>query len=81
MLSTKRNNNTKLVQVVFDDPAEYDTNYDEKLEPIECKTVGWLEEENNSMVRISWLRETEDEPYVGLSIPKGCVKTIQEVAF
>ena len=71
--------NQKLVQVVFYDPAEYDTNYHKDLNPIECTTIGWLEEQNSSMVRISWLREEKDEPYVGLAIPMGCVKSIQEL--
>ena len=79
MLGINRKDNAKLVEIVFDDPAEYDTNYDDKLEPVECKAVGWLEEKNSSMVRISWLRETEDAPYVGMSIPMGCVKSIVEV--
>jgi len=79
MLDIKRKDNAKLVEIVFDDPAEYDTNYDKKLDPIECKAIGWLEEKNESLVRISWLRETEDAPYVGLSIPTGCVKSILEV--
>lgn len=64
----------QLVEIVFDDPAEFDTNYDTKLEPIECKTIGWLEEKTVNMIRISWLRETDNSPYVGLAIPVGCVK-------
>jgi len=69
----------KLVEVVFYDPAEYDTNYHKDLNPIECRTIGWLEKQDSAMVRISWLREGTDAPYVGLAVPMGCVKSIQEV--
>jgi len=71
--------NQKLVEVVFYDPAEFDTNYSKDLNPIECITIGWLEEQNSAMIRISWLREEKDEPYVGLAIPRGCIKSIQEL--
>ncbi len=71
--------NPKLVEVIFYDPAEFDTNYHKDFNPIECKTIGWLEEQNSSMIRISWLREEKDEPYVGFAIPMGCVKSIQEL--
>lgn len=65
-----------LVEVVFDDPAEFDTNYDTELKPIECRTIGWLLEKNDSFVRIMWLKEEDESPYVGLAIPMGCVKQI-----
>jgi len=80
-LETIKKNGKKLVEITFDDIAEYDTNYCKEMDPIECKAIGWLEEQNSSFVRISWLKESKDEPYVGLSIPKGCVKVIQEVGF
>ena len=69
----------KIVEIVFYDPAEYDTNYHNDVKPIECTTIGWLVEQNSFMVSISWLREEKDEPYVGLAIPMGCVKSIQEL--
>ena len=69
----------ELVEVIFDDPSEFDTNYTHDLMPIQCSAVGWLVEKNSSFIRISWLREKDDEPYVGLAIPMGCVKSIQEV--
>ena len=71
----------KLVEVTFYDPTEFDTNYDRDLNPIECRAIGWLEESDSSMIRISWLREEKDIPYVGLAIPMGCVKNILEVNF
>ena len=69
----------KLIEVIFYDPTEFDTNYDKGLDPIECRTIGWLEEKNSSLIRISWIREEKDVPYVGFSIPMGCVKSIQEL--
>lgn len=75
----KENNSPKeqqLVEVIFDDPTEFDTNYDMKMVPIECRAIGWLEEETPSFLRISWLKESNDSPYVGLAIPRGCVKKI-----
>lgn len=72
-------NGKKLVEITFDDVAQYDTNYCKETTPIECKAIGWLEEQNSSFVRIAWMKETKEEPYVGLAIPNGCVKTIQEI--
>ena len=69
----------QLVEVVFDDPAEFDTNYNIEMDPIECKAVGWLLEKNDSFVRILWLKEEGDSPYVGLAIPMGCVKEIRHL--
>ena len=65
-----------LVEIVFDDPTEFDTSRDDIDEPIECRTIGWVEKFDNSSVRISWLKELEDHPYVGLTIPIGCIKKI-----
>ncbi len=79
MLDIKRKDNAKLVEIVFDDPAEYDTNYDKNKNPIECRTIGWLVDESPSYIQIIWLREGDDEPYVGLSIPKGCIKKIYPI--
>ena len=71
--------NKQLVEVIFDDPAEFDTNTDDKKEPVKCRAIGWLDKKNSSFVRISWLTEIDDEPYVGLAIPMGCVKKIRNL--
>ena len=71
----------KLVEVIFDDPAEFDVTREDKHLPVECKAVGWLEEKNSSLIRICWLREEDDAPYVGLAIPKGCVKKIRSLCY
>jgi len=68
--------NQELVEVVFDDLAEFDTNYTQDMTPVQCSAIGWMVEENQSFIRISWLKEKDDEPYVGLAIPTGCVKKI-----
>ena len=66
-----------IVEVIFDDPTEYDTNYETLCEPAECVAVGWLEKKTSRIINIAWLKETRDEPYVGLSIPIGCVRKIR----
>ena len=66
----------ELVEIIFDDPAEFDTNYSHDMTPVQCSAIGWMVEENQSFIRISWLKEKDDEPYVGLAIPTGCVKKI-----
>ena len=66
-----------IVEITFDDPAQYDTNYDASFEPVECITIGWLQKQTSDVVTIAWLKETVDEPYVGLAIPAGCVKKIR----
>lgn len=78
MMSSEIGKN-QLVEIIFDDPAEFDTNYDEEMNPIECRAVGWLLEKNDSFVRIMWMKEEDDSPYVGLAIPMGCVKQIQSL--
>lgn len=77
MMTLKEPQTKELVEVIFDDPAEFDTNYDKNLMPIECRTIGWLEDRDKTMVRISWLKETNNAPYVGLTVPIGCVKKIR----
>ena len=74
-----KNEKQQLVEVAFDDPAEFDTNYDQEMDPIECRAIGWLLEKNDSFVRILWLKEEGDLPYVGLAIPMGCVKEIRHL--
>ncbi len=71
--------NHNLVEVTFDDPAEFDATRQDSCEPAECKAIGWLEEKNSSIVRLTWLREENDEPYTGIIIPRGCVKKLQSI--
>jgi len=78
-MKTYKKDGKKLVEITFDDPAEFDTNYTKELTPLECKAIGWLEEQNSSFIRIVWMKEGKEEPYVGLAIPNGCVKLIREV--
>ena len=68
-----------LVEIVFDDPTEFDTTRNNHDEPVECRTIGWVERANESSIRISWLKEIEDSPYVGLTIPIGCIKKITTI--
>lgn len=75
----KKIGKNQLVEIVFDDPAEFDTNYDDEMDPIECRAIGWLLEQNDSFVRIMWLKEEDESPYVGLAIPMGCVKQIHSL--
>ena len=69
-----------IVEVIFDDPAEYDTNYEPPAGPVECVVIGWLEEKTSKLIRIAWLKETREKPYVGMCIPMGCVKTIRTIS-
>ena len=66
-----------IVEVIFDDPTQYDTNYEASCELVECVAIGWLEKKTSRVITIAWLKETRDEPYVGFSIPIGCVKSIR----
>ena len=66
-----------IVEVIFDDPTQYDTNYESACEPVECVAIGWLEKKTPRVITIAWLKEIRDEPYVGFSIPIGCVKSIR----
>mgnify|MGYP001181336226 CR=1 FL=1 len=69
-----------IVQVIFDDPAEYDTNYEPPGGPVECVVVGWFEEQTKDLIRIAWLKETKEKPYCGMCIPMGCVKKIKTIS-
>ncbi len=68
-----------LVEIIFDDPTEFDSTRDNTDEPIQCRTIGWIEKASESSVRISWLKEYGDMPYVGLTIPLGCIKKITQI--
>ena len=81
MKTKQKIQNKNLVEITFDDPAEFDATRDTELLPVECKAVGWLEEQNSSLIRICWLREEDDAPYVGLAIPKGCVKKMRPLRY
>ena len=69
-----------IIQVIFDDPVEYDTNYEPAAGPIECVVIGWLEEKTSKLIRIAWLKETREKPYCGMCIPMGCVKKISTIS-
>lgn len=67
----------ELVRVIFSDPTEFDTRFDNSDDPIECVTVGWLIELGRQRVKLAWLCNEEDENgSAGLILPKGCVKEI-----
>ena len=76
---THHSNNSNLVEIVFDDPTEFDTTRDDIIEPVECTTVGWIKSFDRSSVRITWLKESGDATYVGLAIPVGCIKKITPI--
>ena len=69
-----------IVEVIFDDPAEYDTNVEPPAGPVECVVIGWLEEQTKNLIRIAWLKETKEKPYCGMCIPMGCVKKIKTIS-
>ena len=77
--SVNISNNSNLVEIVFDDPTEFDTTRDNITKPAECTTVGWIKSFDRTSVRITWLREIEDSTYVGLAIPVGCIKKITPI--
>ena len=71
--------NSSLVEIVFDDPTEFDATRDDNVKPVECTTIGWINGFDRSSVRITWLKELEDAAYVGLAIPVGCIKKITPI--
>lgn len=79
MNTRKEFKETDLVEIIFDDPAEFDTNYNGNDGPIECRAIGWLVDQNDKFVKMAWLTEENDDPYVGLSIPQGCIKKISHL--
>ena len=79
ILNSVHSNNSNLVEIVFDDPTEFDTTRDNITKPAECTTVGWVKSFDRTSVRITWLKEMEDSTYVGLAIPTGCIKKITPI--
>ena len=77
--SVNTSNNSNLVEIVFDDPTEFDTTRDNITKPAECTTVGWIKSFDRTSVRITWLKEIDDSTYVGLAIPVGCIKKITPI--
>ena len=71
--------NSNLVEIVFDDPTEFDTTRDNIIKPVECTAVGWIKSFDRASVRITWLKELEESTYIGLAIPVGCIKKITPI--
>lgn len=70
---------TKLVKVVFADPADYDVRFDDKFEPVKCCVIGWLVKESKNCLRLVWLMDEIDGPAAGIAIPKGSVLSIEPI--
>ena len=79
VLNSVHSNNSNLVEIVFDDPTEFDTTRDNITKPAECTTIGWVKSFDRTSVRITWLKEIDDSTYVGLAIPVGCIKKITPI--
>ena len=71
---------TKLVKVVFADPADYDSRFSDKFEPVKCCVIGWLVKETKDCLRLAWLLDEEDGPSAGIAIPKGSVLSVQSLS-
>ena len=71
--------NSNLVEIVFDDPTEFDTTRNDITKPVECTTIGWIRSFDNSSIVLTWLKEIDDSAYVGLAIPVGCIKKITPI--
>ena len=69
--------NNKLIKVVFADPSDYDSRFDEKFDPVKCCAVGWLINETKDCLRLAWLLDEIDGPSAGIAIPRGSVITIE----
>jgi hypothetical protein len=72
--------NNKLIKVVFADPSDYDSRFDEKFDPVRCCAVGWLINETKDSVRLVWLLDEIDGPSAGVAIPSGSVISIQHIS-
>ena len=72
--------NNKLIKVVFADPSDYDSRFDEKFNPVRCCAVGWLINETKDSVRLVWLLDEIDGPSAGVAIPSGSVISIQHIS-
>lgn len=69
----------KLVKVVFADPADYDSRFDQRFEPVKCCVIGWLIKETKDCLRLAWLLDEEDGASAGIAIPKGSVLSIEPI--
>ena len=76
---THHSNNSNLVEIVFDDPTEFDTTRNDITKPVECTTIGWIKSIDTSSIVLTWLKELKDSPYIGLAIPVGCIKKITPI--
>jgi len=74
-----RKYNNKLIKVIFADPSDYDSRFDEKFVPVKCCAVGWLVKETKDCLRLVWLLDEIDGPCAGLAIPSGSVISIQHI--
>lgn len=72
--------NNKLIKVVFADPSDYDSRFDEKFDPVRCCVVGWMINETKDCVRLVWLLDEIDGPSAGVAIPSGSVISIQHIS-
>ena len=79
VLNSVHSNNSNLVEIVFDDPTEFDTTRNDITKPVECTTIGWIRSFDNSSIVLTWLKELKDSPYIGLAIPVGCIKKITPI--
>ena len=79
ILNSVHSNNSNLVEIVFDDPTEFDTTRNDITKPAECATIGWVKSFDRTSVRITWLKEIDNSAYVGLAIPVGCIKKITPI--
>ena len=60
VLNSVHSNNSNLVEIVFDDPTEFDTTRNDITKPAECTTVGWIKSFDITSVKITWLKEIDD---------------------
>jgi len=74
MKSELKENN--LVKIIFDEPTEFDITRDDPEYPIQCMTIGWIVKHDDESIKISWIKHSENSPYIGLNIPRGCIKKI-----
>ena len=79
VLNSIHSNNSNLVEIVFDDPTEFDTTRNDITKPVECITIGWIKSMDASSIALTWLKESKDSPYIGLVIPVGCIKKITPI--
>jgi hypothetical protein len=75
-----RKYNNKLIKVVFADPSDYDSRFDEKFDPVKCCAIGWLVNETKDCLRLAWLLDEIDGPSAGVAIPSGSVISIQHIS-